>query len=75
MKLQHFIVPSGPCVKDSVLRRGEPIIISYYMSLFALAGRVYSCVCCCFSLTGDMPSAVWLAGFAVVYVLLLFPGR
>ena len=52
MKLQHFIVPSGPCVKDCVLRRGEPIIISYYMSLFALSGRVCSCVlyvCCCSS--------------------------
>ena len=61
MKLQHFIVPSGPCVKDCVLRRGEPIIISYYMSLFALAGRVCPCVlcvCCCSSLIGDLPSAV-----------------
>ena len=71
MKLQHFIVPSGPCVKDCILRRDEPIIISYYMSLFALAGRVCSCVLyvrCCSSLTSDLPSAVWPARFAVVYV-------
>ena len=79
MKLQHFIVPSGPCVKDWILRRGEPIIISYYMSVFALAGRVLLlCIIHVLLLFPDRRSAkCGLAGWVCccVRVLLLFPDR
>ena len=56
-----------PCVVALLCRRSTKC---------GLAGRV----CCCvrvlwLSLTGILPSVVWLAGFAAVYVLWLLPDR
>ena len=46
------------------------------MSLLGLAGRVCSCVlyvCCCSSLTGNLPNAVWPAGLLLCMCVVALP--